>query len=489
MHRAASSSVGARWRSGVLVLATLAWLLNACAPAPAPAAATSAPAATTAPAKPTEAPAKPAAAPATSAAAPAAAPAATTAPAVAKPTEPAKPAAAAKPSGTPIKVGVLDDITGVGAIEGALLRISVDLVVDQTNSSGGINGRPLEVVYVDPKGDASQALQLATQLAQQDNVDVLGGGIFSPECLGVQGLAAKLQIVYVALNGCANEQFTTQSCNKYSFRVFPVGRQLDDPLVKYEVEKFGNKWGILYPDYVLGQSALASASAALQRNGTDFSVKIPVPLGEANVTPYVSKIPTDGSIQVLQVSSTGSDLARVMSVIQQFGINQKVKIVTALGKESFAGVYPDAMSGAIIRGARPSDGLPNSADDAAFAAAWKAMAQKDADIAGPLGGPDKATPGNNNGYNAYASMKALVLAMRAANFTGKADTDKLIASFETLNVPQGPDFPGGPLMMNKSDHQGRFSQYLMQINGQNEDILATFPTDQLPLMGGDCKIS
>ena len=147
------------------------------------------------------------------------------------------------------------------------------------------------------------------------------------------------------------------------------------------------------------------------------------------------------------------------------------------------------MSGAIIRGARPSDGLPNSPDDMAFAAAWKAMAQKDADIAGPLGGPDKATPGNNNGYNAYASMKALVLAMRAANFTGKADTDKLIASFETLNVPPGPDFPGGGLMMNKSDHQGRFSQYLMQINGQKEDVLATFPTDQIPLMGGDCKIT
>src|SRR5204863_857103 len=105
--------------------------------------------------------------------------------AAAKPTE--KPAAA-KPTGTPIKVGVLDDITGVGAIEGALLRISVELVVDQANSSGGINGHPLQVVYVDPKGDAAQALQLATQLAQSDNVDVLSGGIFSPECLGVQGL-------------------------------------------------------------------------------------------------------------------------------------------------------------------------------------------------------------------------------------------------------------------------------------------------------------
>jgi ABC-type branched-subunit amino acid transport system substrate-binding protein len=318
-------------------------------------------------------------------------------------------------------------------------------------------------------------------------VDVLAGGIFSPECLGLQGLAPKVGLVYVPLNGCANEQFSTQFCNHYSFRVFPAGRQIDDPLVAYEVKNFGKNWAIIYPDYVLGQSALATASAALQRNGTDFSVKIAVPLGEANVTPYVSKVPTDGSIDVLQVSSTGSDLARVMSVIQQFGINKKVKIVTALGKESFAGVYPDAMDGAIIRGARPSDGLPGNADDAAFAAAWKAMAQKDADIAGPLGGADKATPGNNNGYNAYASMKALVLSMRAANFTGKADTEKLIAAFETLNVPPGPDLPGG-LIMNKSDHQGRWTIHLLQINGQKEDILATFPADQLPLIG-DCKIS
>ena len=405
------------------------------------------------------------------------------------PTGAAKPAgqAAQTPNLSPIKIGVLDDITGVGAIEGALLRISTDLVVEQTNATGGINGHPIQVIYADPKGDATQALQLGTQLVQQDDVDVLAGGIFSPECLGLQGLAPKVGLVYVPLNGCANEQFSTQFCNRYSFRVFPAGRQTFDPLVAYEVKNFGTKWAIIYPDYVLGQSNLASIEGALQRNGTDFSVKIAVPLGEANVTPYVSKIPTDGSIQVLQVSQTGSDLARVMSVISQFGINKKVKIVTALGKESFAGVYPEAMDGAIISGARPSDGMPGNADDAAFAAAWKAMAQKDADIAGPLGGPDKATPGNNNGYNAYGSMKALVLAMRAANFTGKADTDKLIAAFETLNVPPGPDLPGG-LVMNKTDHQGKWTIHLLQINGQKEDVLATFAADQLPPIG-DCKIS
>ena len=394
---------------------------------------------------------------------------------------------AAAPTGSPIKIGVMDDITGVGAIEGALMRISTELAVQRANASGGINGHPVQVTYVDPKGDANNALQLATQLAQQDNVDVLAGGLFSPECLGVQSLAAKLQIVYLPLNGCASDQLTVKSCDKYTFRVYPAGRQTSDPAIGYQVKTFGAKWAIIYPDYALGQSILGTSEAALQKNGAEYVSKIAVPLGEANVTPYVTKVPTDGSVQVLNVTMTGSDLARTMSVIQQFGINQKVTIVTALGKESFAGVYPDALNGAIITGTRPSDGVPGNKDDQKYMEDWLAVAKKNPDVLGPLGGPEHVTPGNNNGYNAYMSMMALILAMRKANFTGKADTDKLVSAFETLTVPQGPDFPSGELIMNKDDHQGRTTYYLLKINGQKEEVVQTFPADQLPLIG-DCKI-
>src|SRR5579859_390112 len=466
-----------------MFVGSIAWVLAACSsPAATPAAPPAPPTTAPAAAAPTTAPAKPTTAPA--AAATTAPAAATSAPAAAATTAPA---AAAAATGTPIKVGVMDDVTGVGAIEGALMRVSTDLVLQRTNASGGINGHPLEVTYVDPKGDATQAINLATQLAQQDNVDVLAGGLFSPECLGVSQLATKLQMVYISTNGCASDVLTSKSCDKYTFRVYPVGRQTGDPTVNFEVKTFGTKWGIIYPDYALGQSTLATTTAALQANGAELPVQIAVPLGEANVTPYVTKVPTDGSIQVLQVSETGSDLARVMSVIQQFGINNKVAIVTALGKESFAGVYPDALNGAIITGTRPSDGIPGNADDAKYMADWLAVARANADITSPLGGVDHVTPGNNNGYNAYMSMTALILAMRKANFTGKADTDKLVAAFETLTVPQGPDFPDGQLIMNKDDHQGRTTYYLLKINGQKEEILQTIPADQLPTIG-DCKI-
>lgn len=419
---------------------------------------------------------------------PAAAGSASAAPASAAAGSSASGSAAAKPTGTPIKIGVLDDLTGVGAIEASLTRINTDMVVDQTNASGGINGHPLEAHYVDPKGDAAQALQLATQLAQQDNVDALFGGIFSPECTGVQNLAPKFGLVYLPAAGCATDTFSTQSCNKYSFRLSPVGRQLTLAATASEVKLLGGNWGIIYPDYALGQSTMNSTDDALKQAGGTLAVKIPVPLGETNVTPYVTKIPTDGSIKALVVSMTGTDLPRVIQVMQQFGITSKMTLITALGKEQYAGVYPDAVNGTIIGGIHSSTPAADNQFDQAYDNAFLATAKgKDASFLGPLGGPDHVTPGTSNGYQAYAELTALKLAMRSSGFTGKADTDKLIAALENFNVKQGADFPAGDAIMNKADHQGRMTGYIMKINGQKEDILQTIPADQLPAIGS-CQV-
>src|SRR5215471_1753740 len=78
------------------------------------------------------------------------------------------PAATATSVPPPIKVGVLDDQTGLGATEGALMRISTQLAVDRANAVGGINGHHVMPVYMDPQSEATTAIQVATQLAQQE---------------------------------------------------------------------------------------------------------------------------------------------------------------------------------------------------------------------------------------------------------------------------------------------------------------------------------
>ncbi len=387
---------------------------------------------------------------------------------------------------SPIKIGVMADLASTTAIEGAEMRIATELAIQTINAAGGINGHPLQAIYVDTKADPAEAVRAAQQLVQQDRVDVLVGAVLSSQCLAVQELAPKLGVVYMASTGCATNDFSGKSCNKYSFRVQSVGSMTAGALAKYLVQTYGKRWAIIYPDYAFGQSQLAAYTAALEQQGGSIVTKIAVPLGEANMTPYVSKIPLDGSVDGLINSLVGTDLARATAVMEQFGVNKKLPIVGAGGKERFGGVYPEALTGSIFIQGNPSDPLPNNPAHQNFIKAFKEQAAKMGNLADVLGGPEKAVP-SELGYDAWGAMMALKNAMIAANFTGRADTEKLIAALETLNVPQGPDFPAGPFMMNKSDHQGRWQLYILRINGQTEEILQTIPPDQVPLIG-NCKV-
>ena len=392
-------------------------------------------------------------------------------------------------SGPPIKLGVLADHAASTAVEGAQMQINTDLAVAQINAAGGIHGRKLQVVYADPQAQADQAISLAQQLVQQQGVDVLLGGVLSSECLGVENLVPRLQVVYLSSSGCAAEAFTSQQCNRYSFRFNVTGRQTTIPLGTYMVATYGKKWGIIYPDYALGQSNLAAFRVGLQAAGGELvtSQIIPIPYPETNMTPYISRIRTDGTINGLINSEVSADLVRSMQVIASFGINTKLPVVSFLGKDRFAGVYPDSLTGTIGYLPELSDSPSDNKSDLAYHAAFrKQLASEPANLVSTLGGADKAVPGQL-GYQAYSAVMALKVGMLQSNFTGKADTEKLIQALSTLKAKQGSDFPAGDIQMNPSDHQVAQTIYLVKINGQQEQVLATIPPDKLPPIGS-CQV-
>ncbi len=107
------------------------------------------------------------------------------------------------------------------------------------------------------------------------------------------------------------------------------------------------------------------------------------------------------------------------------------------------------------------------------------MAAKEPDWANIFGGADKALP--FEGYYQYSAMMALRSAMVAAKFGGRADSEALISALEKVNLPLGPEAPGGAIIMNPADHQGAQTMYVYRIAGpQEEELLATIQADQIP---------
>jgi ABC-type branched-subunit amino acid transport system substrate-binding protein len=360
------------------------------------------------------------------------------------------------------------------------MHLGTDLAVQQINAAGGINGHPVQVTYVDPQSDPTQASQMATQLIQSDKVDVLMGAVLSSECLVVQQLVAKLQVVYLPTFGCAAEEFSSQFCNRYSFRLYPVGRQQLAPLVDYIVKTHGTKWAMMYSDYAYGQSQLKAYTEELGKRDASIVLPIPVPQNEPNLAPYVTKIPTDGSVNGVIILGLGAgDLTRVSLALGQYGIAPKVQVIGSSGRDVYGGSYPDFLKGAVNVEQYVTGQPPNNPYGEMYEKGWREIAQRQPDWANIFGGADKALA--FQGYRQYTAMTTLKTAMTAANFNGRKDTDALISALEKVNIPLGPDAPGGGIIMNPADHQGAQTTYVYKVAGpQQEELLATVPADQVP---------
>lgn len=396
---------------------------------------------------------------------------------------------------TPIKIGYMADSNGTSAPIAAGMHLGTDLAVQQINAAGGINGHPLQVEYVDPQSDPTQSVQMATQLVQSDNVDIVMGGVLSSECLAVQQLMSKLATtVYVPTFGCAAEEFASQSCDRYSFRFEPVGSQEVVPLVQYIVNTYGKNYAMMYSDYAYGVSQLNAYKQALEAMGGDVTVPIAVPQNEPNLATYVTKVPTDGSVQgVILLGLGAGDLNRVSLALGQYGINQKVQIIGNSGKDTYGGTYPDFLNGSVNYQTFLNNQPPGNVDGANYAQALKTLAATDEEsqwttiLTGQSGDAGAQILEPFEAYVQYSAMNAVASAMQAANFTGRGDTEALISSLENVNLPLGPQAPGGAIVMNKADHQGAQTVYVYKIDGQNDDILQTIPADQIPPLGS-CQV-
>ena len=74
-----------------------------------------------------------------------------------------------------IKVGVLHSLSGTMAISETVLKDTVLMVIDEINAKGGVLGKKLEPVVVDPASNWPLFAEKARQLITQDKVAAVFG--------------------------------------------------------------------------------------------------------------------------------------------------------------------------------------------------------------------------------------------------------------------------------------------------------------------------
>jgi branched-chain amino acid transport system substrate-binding protein len=83
------------------------------------------------------------------------------------------------------KVGAVFSLTGPASHLGVPEGQTVEMIVDQINANGGINGHPLEVIIYDTETNAEKCATMVNRLIEQDNVLAIIGPTTSGNSLAI----------------------------------------------------------------------------------------------------------------------------------------------------------------------------------------------------------------------------------------------------------------------------------------------------------------
>ncbi|HVR96332.1 MAG TPA: ABC transporter substrate-binding protein [Thermoanaerobaculia bacterium] len=118
----------------------------------------------------------------------------------------------------PVRIGSILSLSGTLANYGELEKRGFELAQRHINEEGGIDGRPLEILFEDSELDPKKAISAYNKLTAVDKVPMIAGAVGSSVCLALAPLATRDRVVVMSA-GASSPKLTGAS--PYFFRVAP----------------------------------------------------------------------------------------------------------------------------------------------------------------------------------------------------------------------------------------------------------------------------
>ena len=164
-----------------------------------------------------------------------------------------------------IKVGILHSLSGTMAISETSLKDTALMTINEINANGGVLGKKLEPVVVDPASDWPLFAERARQLVTQDKVAVIFGAWTSVSRKSVLPVVEELNaLMFYPV------QYEGQEQSKNIFYTGAAPNQQAIPAVEYLMSEEGGKaerFVLLGTDYVYPRTTNKILRAFLKSKG------------------------------------------------------------------------------------------------------------------------------------------------------------------------------------------------------------------------------
>ena len=239
---------------------------------------------------------------------------------------------------TPVRIGLVDPLTGVYA---AIAQSEVEgakLATEQVNKKGGILGRPVALLVEDSANDVGIGVQKTGKLIERDQVSFIIGDVNSGIALAMAQVTSEKKVLHI-VSGGHTDAITGSSCSWNVYRVCNSTTMDANAIASTIMKKFGKKWYFLTPDYAYGHSVQASFERLLKAQGGTSAGSL-IPLGTPDYSAYLIQAKAYGP-QVLINVMGGGDQVNSLKQFVQFGLDKQMAVAGTLCELESSRAMPD----------------------------------------------------------------------------------------------------------------------------------------------------
>src|SRR6516164_10376574 len=239
----------------------------------------------------------------------------------------------ARAEDAPIKLGCIEDNSGVLDIYGKPIVAVNAMAVEEINDAGGLLGRKIELKQYDSQSDIALYTKYAQQLVRDDKVDVVHGGITSASREAIRQTFRRANTLYFY-----NVLYEGGVCDRNCVVTGTTPAQAVEPVIDYAMKKWGKKIYTIAADYNYGQiTAKWVAYYVEQRSGTVLKTDF-FPLDVADFGSTIAKIQEAAPAFVVSALVGGSHMAFYRQWAAS-GMNKKIPLTSTtfgVGNEHLA---------------------------------------------------------------------------------------------------------------------------------------------------------
>ncbi|MEI3611306.1 ABC transporter substrate-binding protein [Pseudogracilibacillus sp. SO30301A] len=244
------------------------------------------------------------------------------------------------------KIGAIYSKTGPNNPLGEPEWNTTELIVEEINAAGGINGIPLEVILADDESTQEKATQEMNRLIHDEEVLAVLGSSGSTESLAMKGIAMEQEVPLVSAAASIQVVEPVEE-STWVFKTPQNDVHAVENIYMYLEDEGIEKIGILTDSNAYGESGREQLEAMAEDYGIEIVAKEVYNMEDADMSTQLTKINSSGA-EALITWGTNPGPATIAVNMKDLGMEIPHVSSHGVANQAFIDLAQDAAEGVVI---------------------------------------------------------------------------------------------------------------------------------------------